>query len=158
MTIFVALKKADWFVEAVDIRLLLILSRALSSSSVLNNTKALFQIIDLLSQPTCVVGRFLSSLFPCLGKKASPHFPHHMLDLIPELVKVIPKVMVRRWRLVGPRNRLLWIKANLKILALLLQLLQVADGHCVAKTVRRGLRIQPYLRTFMDPSSRPDDL
>ena len=130
------------------------MSAPLNSSSVLNNTKALFQIIDLLSQPTCVVSSFLSSLFPCMGKKASPHFPHHKLDLIPELVKVIPKVMVRRWRLVGPRNRLLFVETHFKILAVLLQLLQVADGHGLVLVVRRGLAIQPYLRTFMDPSSR----
>ena len=131
MTIFVALKKADWFVEAEDIRLILIISRALISSSLLNSAKALFEIIDLLSQPPGVVGRFLINLFPYLGQKASRQLPHHMLNLIPELVKVESMLMVSWWRLVDPRNRLLFVESHLKVFTVLLQLLQVSNGHGV---------------------------
>ena len=131
MTICVALKKADWFFEAVDIRLLLILSRALSSSSVLNNAKAFFEIIDLLSQAPAGIGRFLSNLFPYLANKASRQMLHHMLNLIPELVKVKNRLMNSWWRQVGPRNRLFFIESHLEVVAVLLELLQVSNGHVV---------------------------
>ena len=128
---FVVFKKTDWFVEGEDIRLILIISGALISSSLLNSAKALFEIIDLLSQPPGVVGRFLINLFPYLGQKASRHLPHHMLNLIPELVKVESMLMVSWWRLVDPRNRLLFVESHLKVFAVLLQLLQISNAHVV---------------------------
>ena len=129
--IFFAFKKADWFVEDEDIRLILIISGALTSSTVLNNAKAFFEIIDLLSQPPGGIGRFLSNLFPYLANKASRQMLNHILNLIPELVKVKNRLMGSWWRLVGPRNRLFFVESHLEVVSILLQLLQVSDGHVV---------------------------
>ena len=143
MIILFAFKKAHWFVEDVDIRLLLIPSRALSSSLVLNNAKAFIEIIDLLSQAPAGIGDFLSNLLPYLPDKASRQVLHHKLYLIPEIFKVENRLLRSLWRLVRARSRSFFIEGHLKVVGIRLDLLEVENGHVVNLTVRRRMVTQP---------------
>ena len=139
----VAFKNAHWFVEAVDIRLLLIPSRALSSRSVLNSAKAFFEIIDLLSQAPAGIGHFLSNLLPYLPDKASRQVLHHSLYLIPEIFKVKNRLLRSLWRLVRARSRSFFVEGHLEVVAVRLDLLEVENRHVVGLTVRRSMVAQP---------------
>ena len=144
MVIVVAFKKAGWFLEAVDIRLILISSRALISSSELNNAKAFFEITNLSFHAPAGIAHFLSNLLPYLPNKASRHVLHHGLHLSPEVFKVKRR---RHWlrslRLVWARSRLFLVEGHLEEVAVRLELLQVSNRHVVGLTVRRSVKSQP---------------
>ena len=125
----VAFKKADCFVEDEDFRLILVGFWPPVHRASLKNANAFFESIYLLKQAPFLDVRFLNNLFPCMANNAFRHLLSHLLHFFPELGKVKRGLMVSMWRMVVPRNWLLFVKLHFEVLPVLLDLLEVLDGH-----------------------------